>query len=133
MRLTTASEYALLALLHIARKHSKGYVSLSRITEEQKLPFKYMEHLMQTLCRGEILLSAKGKQGGYKLSRAPDKITVAQIIRLLDGPLAPVSSASIHFYKPTIIEKEKRLSRLMKEVRDYISGKLEKTTLKDLM
>jgi len=133
MRLTTASEYALMALLFIARSPGKNYIPLSKIAEEQKLPFKYLEHLMHTLNRADIVISAKGQSGGYKLARSSDKISVAHIIRLFDGPLAPVESVSVHFYKPTVIEKEKKLSRLMKDIRNYIANTLEKTTLEDLV
>lgn len=132
MKLTTSSEYALLALLYIARHADKGFIPLSRIAKDQKLPFKYLEHLMHTMCRAGILTSSKGQRGGYKLVQPSNKISIAQIIRLFDGPLAPIDSVSVHFYKPTIIEKEKKLSGLMKNIRDFISTKLEKTSLKDL-
>jgi len=133
MKLTTSSEYALLALLYIARHADKGYIPLSKIAEKQKLPFKYLEHLMHALCRAEILSSSKGQHGGYQLARPSSRISIAKIIRLFDGPLAPVESVSVHFYKPTIIEKEKKLSEVMKKIRDYISAKLERTTLRDLI
>lgn len=132
MRLTTSSKYALLALLYLARHEKEDYISLSKITKDQKLPFKYLEHLMHVLCMAKIVVSLKGQHGGYKLARPASKISIAEVIRLLDGPLAPIESASVYFYKPTVIEKEKKLSKLMKDIRDFISGKLEKTTLKDL-
>ena len=133
MRLTTSSEYALSALLYIARRPDKGYIPLYRITEAQKLPFKYLERIMHVMCRAEIVSSLKGQHGGYKLARPTNRISVAQIIRLLDGALAPVKSVSVHFYKPTVIEKEKKLTKLMRDIRDHISDKLEKTTLEDLV
>lgn len=133
MRLTTASEYALVALLYITRSRKTDYIPLSTITASQRLPFKYMENLMHKLGRAGIVTGSKGQHGGYKLSRPADKITLAEVVRLLDGPLAPVGSVSKYFYKPTAIEKEKKLSKLMKEIRDHIADKLEKTTLKDLV
>ena len=133
MRLTTSSEYALLALLYIARHSGDGYIPLSRIAEDQKLPFKYLEHLMHMLRCAGILSGMKGQNGGYRLAVPSDKISLAKIIRLFDGPLAPVESASVHFYKPTIIEKEKKLSGIMKDIRNYIADKLENITLKDLV
>lgn len=133
MKLTRASEYALLALLYIGRRRESGYIALSEIAKKQGLPGKYMESLMHILCRAEIVSSSKGRQGGYQLARSPEMITVAQIIRLMDGPLAPVASVSVHFYKPTVIEREKKLTGLMRGIRDYIANKLEKATLKDLL
>ena len=133
MKLTTSSEYAFLALLYIDRHPDKGYIPLSRIALDQQLPLKYLEHLMHTMCMAEILISSKGQRGGYKLARPADKISVAQIVRLFDGPLAPVESASVHFYKPTSIEKEKKLTGVFRDIRDYTSQKLEKTTIADVM
>lgn len=133
MKLTTASEYALIALIDIARNEQGVYIPLSVIVKKRKLPFKYLEQLMHKLCMANILTSSKGQRGGYKLSRPSSKITVAQIIRLFDGPLAPVASVSTYFYKPTVVEREKKLLTLMKDVRDYIADKLEGTTIKDLI
>ena len=133
MKLTTSSEYALMALLYIARHQDDGYKSLSKIAYYRKMPFKYLEHLMRAMCMAGILHSRKGNLGGYKLALPSDKISVARIIRLFDGPLAPVESVSVYFYKPTIIEKEKKLSKIMKNIRDYIADRLENTTLRDLL
>jgi Rrf2 family cysteine metabolism transcriptional repressor len=133
MKLTTHSEYALLAMIYLARHSHKQYVPLSRIAREQMLPLKYMEHQMHKLCRAGLLLSKKGPDGGYRLAKEPREITIAQIIRLLDGPLAPTESASKYFYKPTPIEKERKALKFMKDLRDYISNTCEKTVLSDLV
>ncbi|MFA5160358.1 MAG: Rrf2 family transcriptional regulator, partial [Candidatus Omnitrophota bacterium] len=63
------------------------------------------------------------------LSRPADKITIAEVVRLFDGPLAPTESVSRYFYKPTPIEKEKKLLGLMRDIRNQIAKKLEKTTV----
>lgn len=133
MRLTTFSEYALVALMYICRNQGKGNIALSSIVKEHGLPQKYMEQIMHKLCRSGILTSAKGKNGGYRFALSPDRITIAQVVRLFDGPLAPTESASTYFYRSTPIEKEKKIHRLMKEVRDYISSRLEALTLKDML
>ncbi|MBF0484517.1 MAG: Rrf2 family transcriptional regulator [Candidatus Omnitrophica bacterium] len=133
MKLTTQSEYSLLALLYLARHGEDGYIPLTNIAKDQELPFKYLEHLMRTLIRAGIVRGLKGQHGGYQLAHKPEEITIAQIIRLLDGALAPIGSVSRYFYKPSLIEKEKKLSRAMKEIRDYVSAKMEALTLKDLV
>ncbi|HOW87233.1 MAG TPA: Rrf2 family transcriptional regulator [Candidatus Omnitrophota bacterium] len=132
MKLTTHSEYGLLALLYICRSKRGKNIPLSKIAKAQGLPIKYMEHLMQAMCRAGYLASAKGKYGGYLLNRPAEKITVAEIVRLFDGALAPTGSASRYFYKPTPIEKEKKLLKLMREIRDLIAKKLEHTTIADM-
>lgn len=132
MKLTTHSEYGLLALLYICRSRAKRPLPLSEIAEAQDLPVKYMEHLMQALCRAGFLNSTRGKYGGYVLGRPADQITVAEIVRLFDGALAPTGSVSKYFYKSTPIEKEKKLLTLMQEIRDQIAKRLERTTLADM-
>ena len=132
MKLTTQSEYSLLALLYLARHGKKGHIPLATIAKEQGLPFKYLEQLMHTLIRAGIVRGLKGQHGGYQLALKPEEIPIAKIIRLFDGPLAPISSVSRYFYKPSMIEKEKKLSRVMRDIRDYISTKLEAITLKDM-
>lgn len=132
MKLTTKSEYALLALLHIARQEPAAYLSVDAIAGAQGIPRKYLEHILQALKRARVLASGRGARGGYRLARPAARITVAEIVRLMDGPLAPTESVSRYFYEPTPIEKEKSLTRLFRDIRDYVAGKLERTTLADL-
>ncbi|HOW58261.1 MAG TPA: Rrf2 family transcriptional regulator [Candidatus Omnitrophota bacterium] len=133
MKLTTRSEYAFLAMLSIARSKEKGYIPLSKIAKEQKLPIKYMEQLMQTLCRAGYLSSTRGKEGGYRLAKPSQEITIAEIIRLFDGALAPTESVSTYFYRSTPLLKEKKLIKMMKKIRDYIAHTLETHTLADVI
>jgi len=133
MKLTTHSEYALLAILNIARSKETGYIPLSKIAKEQKLPTKYMEHLMRAMCRAGYLASSRGKQGGYRLAKPAGKITIAEIVRLFDGALAPTTSVSTYFFKPTPLSTEKKVIRLMQKIRDYVSDMLEATALTDIL
>jgi len=133
MRLTTFSEYALIALMYLCRRRDAATIPLSEIVAERNLPAKYMERIMRELCRAGILVSIKGKAGGYRLAQPPDKITIARIVRLFDGPLAPTPSASKYFYRETPLEQEKKIHRLMKEIRDYIAKRLESLTLQDML
>ena len=133
MKLTRRSEYALLALIHLARAEGKGFVAVSAMAEAQGLPAKFLEQLLMSLKRGGLVKSQKGPHGGYRLARPAGKISLAEVIRLLDGALAPTESVSTYFYESTPIEKEKRLLRIFKEVRDFVSAKLEKTMLQDVV
>ena len=132
MKLTTRSEYALLALIYLARHEDKGYISIETIAKAQSIPPKFLEQLMLALKRAHFLRSTKGQKGGYQLAKKPNQITLAEVIRLFDGALAPTESVSENFYESTPIEKEKRLTRVFKDIRDHISTKLEKTTLADV-
>lgn len=132
MKLTRRSEYALLALIHLARAKGEVWVSVAAMAEAQGLPAKFLEQLLMALKRAGVVKSQKGPHGGYRLARPAGKISLAEVIRLLDGALAPTESVSTYFYESTPVEREKRLLRIFKEIRDFVSVKLEKTTLADV-
>lgn len=133
MKLTARSEYALLALVYLARHKSDEFISIETIAQAQKIPPKFLEQLMLALKRAHFLRSAKGQHGGYILAKNPEQISLAEVIRLFDGALAPTKSVSENFYKSTPIEKEKGLVSVFKDIRDYVSNKLETTTLADVI
>lgn len=132
MRLTARSEYALLALVHLARHERDGYLSVQAIAEVQDIPPRFLEQILLTLKRARYVRSLKGPRGGFQLARPANRITLAEVIRLIDGALAPTESASKYFYESTPIEKERRLLRVFKDIRDFVSNRLEKTTLADV-
>ena len=132
MKLTCRSEYALLALVHLSRQKPGDFLSIEKIAAAQNVPPKFLEQLLLTLKRAGYLNSCKGRWGGYRLAKPPGRITLAEVIRLFDGPLAPTVSVSKYFYEPTPLEKEKSLVRVFREIRNYVSDKLEKTTLADV-
>ncbi len=129
MKLTSRGEYALLALVYLARNDSENYISVETIAQNQGIPPKFLEHIMLVLKRARYLKSAKGQRGGYRLAVPANTITLAEIIRLIDGALAPTESVSVNFYESTPIEKEQSLVTIFKDIRDYISNKLETTTI----
>ncbi len=133
MKLTSRSEYALLALVYLARHDTDGYVSAETIALAQKIPLKFLEQILFALKRAKYLRSSKGQHGGYHLAKPADKIALADIIRLFDGALAPTESVSKYFYESTPIEKEKNLVKVFKGIRDYVSETLEKTTIADVI
>jgi Rrf2 family cysteine metabolism transcriptional repressor len=133
MRLTSRSEYALLALAHLARHAKLGALSVSSIAEAQGIPPKFLEQILLMLKRSRVVQSVKGQHGGYRLARPAAKITLAEVIRLVDGALAPTESVSRYFYESTPIEKERKVLRVLRRIRDYISDTLEKTTLADVI
>jgi Rrf2 family cysteine metabolism transcriptional repressor len=133
MKLTARSEYALLALVYLARHENEGYISVETIATAQKIPPKFLEQLMLALKRAHFLRSTKGQHGGYALAKSPAQITLAEVIRLFDGALAPTESVSENFYESTPIEKEQSLVKVFKDIRDYVSHKLETTTIAELL
>lgn len=133
MKLTTKSEYACLALIDLSRHYEKGMVKTDDIAKRWNIPKKYLEHILLMLNKAGYVRSKRGADGGYGLAKGPRRVSVAEIVRLMDGPLAPVESASKYFYHATPLEQSKNLMRLMKDIREYTSRKLETTTFADLL
>jgi Rrf2 family protein len=132
MRLSHRSEYALLALVHLARHQDQGFLTVQAVAEAQEIPSKFLEQILLTLKRARYVRSMKGQRGGYVLARPARKVTLAEVIRLFDGALAPTESVSRYFYEPTPIEKEKALLKVFRDIRDQVSARLEATTLADV-
>ena len=132
MKLSVKSEYALLALGFLSSNYEKGLVKIEDIANKFDIPQKYLEQILLTLRKAGYLQSKRGASGGYSLSRPPENIELADIIRLLDGPLAPINSVSKYFYENTPIEKNQKLMVVFLDIRNYTATKLEKITLLDI-
>ena len=132
VRLTSKSEYALLALVYLSRHVGDGFLSVQTIAAAQGIPPKFLEQILLALKRARYVRSLKGQRGGYCLARPAKEISLAEVIRLIDGALAPTESVSKYFYESTPVEKEKKLLRLFKEIRNYLATKLEGTSLADV-
>jgi Rrf2 family protein len=133
MKLTSKSEYALLALVFLARQADKGAIPVHTIATAQSIPEKFLEQILLALKRAHFLRSVKGKGGGFLLARKPASISLADVIRLFDGALAPTESVSRYFYESTPIEKEKRLLAVFRDIRDLVAKRMEQTTLADVV
>jgi Rrf2 family transcriptional regulator, cysteine metabolism repressor len=132
MKLTTQSEYALLALTHLARCDQDTFISVREIAAAQEIPPKFLEQILLRMKRAKVLHSLKGPSGGYRLCKPASKIMLAEIVREFDGPLAPVDSASKYFYESSPIEKEKKVLSFFREIRNYIAAKMESTSIADV-
>jgi len=133
MKLTTKSEYSLLALIYITRNENKGFIKIEEICSKCDVPKKYMELLLSILRQNRYIKTRRGASGGYKLAKPASKISVAEIVRLMDGALAPTESVSKYFFSSTPLSKEKNIMKVFKEIRDYVSNKLESIKLSDLV
>lgn len=134
--LSSKAKYAMNALVNLARRRGGEPAHIRDIAEEEGIPVKYLERILLEMKRTGILQSIKGKGGGYVLSRAPENVTVSEIVRLMDGPLAPVSCVSHTAYAPCREcrdEKSCAIRQVMKGVRDAIAAKLDQATLADLV
>ena len=133
--LTRRSKYGLKAVLYLAGQVGRGPVSVAEIAEEEQIPRKFLEAILLDLKRTGVLHSKKGQGGGYMLGRKPTEITVGQVIRTLDGPLALVPCVSQTAYAPCadcVDEATCGVRLAMKQVRDSTARILDNTTLSAL-
>ena len=90
MLVTQKCQYALRALFELARTNGQGPVKMARIAAAQAIPPRFLEVILSQLKRGEFVRSRRGNEGGYELIRAPNEITVGEVIRFIEGPFGPV-------------------------------------------
>lgn len=133
MKLSRKSEYAILALIALAENYNKGLIKIADISDLKNIPQKYLEQILLLLKGTGYVRSIRGSSGGYSLAKPPGKICIAEIVRLIDGPIAPVGSVSKFFYEKTPISQNKKLLSIFKEIRDYVSDKMENTYISDLI
>jgi Rrf2 family transcriptional regulator, cysteine metabolism repressor len=137
VKLSSKCEYACLALIYLAEhfgNEASGHLSkIQEIADTKHIPKKFLEQILIVLKQRGYVKSKQGANGGYRLALPPDKVTLAEIIRLMDGALAPVESVSKYFYEPTPIEQEKKLLEVFRGIRDHIATRLESITFQDLV
>ena len=136
MRLSKKSEYGLRALLELTLAHEKATLQRHEIAARQHIPIEFLEQILLTLKRAGLISSKRGIRGGYVLIKPPSDITLGQVIRLLDGPLAPISCVSKTAYQkcsecPYAEKARCPVQSIMGTVRDAIAGILDHYTLAD--
>jgi len=137
MRLSKRGEYGLRAMMVLAMPGPDGkppIVQIREIAEREQMPAKFLEQILLALKNAGMLHSKMGVGGGYHLARPAAEISLGQIVRVLDGPLAPVKCVSQMAYEPCACPDEATcgLRLVMGEVRDAISDLLDKTSLADV-
>jgi Rrf2 family protein len=134
MKLSIRGEYALRALVVLGLSYGDSVVSIQTISSRQNVPKRFLEQILNDLRSAGMLESKRGVSGGYRLKMAPDQITLAEVIRYIEGPLAPVSCVSERFYEKCSCPDEENcaIRSVMKEVRDGIVKVLENVTVAQL-
>lgn len=134
--LSKKSKYGLKAAVLLARKHEQGPVLIADIARDEGIPKKFLELILLELKNKGLLLSRKGRGGGYSLSRPPARVSVGEVVRALGGPLAPVACVSQTAYAPCEDCRDETtcgVRIVMKEVRDAIAGILDSTSLAEVV
>ena len=137
MRLSLRGEYALRALVVLGLRYEprdRTVVRIQTISEQQHIPKRFLEHILNDLKSFGIVESKRGLAGGYRLRLPPERITLAEVIRSIEGPLAPIRCVSERFYQKCSCPNEEQcgIRSVMKEVRDAIAAVLEAVTVAEL-
>ncbi len=130
--LSQKAKYAIKALLVLARAKDGELVQVGQIAESQNIPKKFLDLIFFELRQHRLIQSTRGRDGGYALGMPAADISIASIVRAVDGPLAPLPCASVNFYQrceDCVDEKGCEVRRLMREVRDAASIILDNTSL----
>src|SRR6266699_4588535 len=133
MKISQKGLYALQAMMMLARRHNKGAIRIRDIAYEEELPEKFLELILLELKNARIVESVRGAKGGYQLRRAPSEIHLSEIIRLIDGPLAPFGDAE---QLQTLIDRDvehRSLYQVFMDVRNAAARILDNASLADLI
>ena len=133
MKISQKGLYALQAMMMLARHYHQGAIKIREVAYEESLPEKFLELILLELKNARMVESVRGAKGGYQLRRDPSDIRLSEIMRLIDGPLAPFGDAE---QLRTLIDRDlphRALYQLFLDVRDAAANILENTTLADLI
>jgi len=138
MRLSKKGEYAVRALIEIgleARQRPNSLIQISTVAKRTNIPEKFLEQILLALRNGGVLKSKRGVEGGYSLAKDADDINLGEVIRLLDGPLAPIPCVSLTAYEPCSCPDEEScgLHIAMQQVRDAIASILDNYKLSRIL
>jgi Rrf2 family protein len=134
MKLSLRGEYALRGMLVLGLNHGQQVVRIQTISDHQNIPKRFLEQILNDLKSGGFVQSKRGVAGGYRLARDPEEISLASVIRHVEGALAPVGCVSERFYRKCSCPDESRcaIRSVMKEVRGAIVEIVERVTIAEL-
>ena len=133
MKLSKKTDYALRAIFTLVEQHATGEpVSISDLAQANRIPKRFLEHIMLDMKSQGWVSSTAGKYGGYRLAKHPSQITMGEIVRYFDGILAPIGCVSIARYEPCKQERVCRFRRLLLNVRNAVAGMMDRATLESV-
>ncbi|MCW3083915.1 MAG: rrf2 family protein putative transcriptional regulator [Bacteroidetes bacterium] len=134
--LSKKTKYAIKALVHLAKNYGKGPILISRLSEEEKIPKKFLEAILLDLRKQGILGSKIGVGGGYYLIKKPGEVVLSQVLRSIDGPIALIPCVSMNFYERCDDCPDETICGIrdvVMQVRDASLKILSETTLGDIL
>lgn len=133
MKISHRGLYALKALLHLAEAYEGGLVKIHEIADEESIPEKFLEGILVTLKNARVVASQRGREGGYRLRRPPGEILVGDVVRIVDGPLAPFGDAVELAHRVRSEPRHAGIFDLFLEVRNAAAAILDHTSLQDVL
>ena len=133
MKVSHRGLYALKALVHLAESYERGLVKIHEIADEESIPEKFLEGILVTLKNARVVSSQRGREGGYRLRRPPAEILVGEVMRIIDGPLAPFGDAVELAHRVKTEPRHAGLFDLFLEVRNAAAKILDHTSLGDVV
>ena len=135
MSFSTKGEYGVRLMVQLGSRFGTGPASLAEMAADEELPRAYLEQLVMSLRDAGLVASTRGARGGYQLTRPPADIRMSEILRALEGPIAPMVCATDDPEHATTCDRSARctVNVLWVRVRDAITGALESMTLADLV
>lgn len=132
MKISSTGEYALRSLI-VLGQGNKNWFTIADLSQKTLVPEPYLQKILLLLKKHHYVESKRGNQGGVKLLKDPGEINLGEVIRKLEGPLAPMSCASVTAYEPCVLEAGCLLKPLWLMIREVIADILEQTTLEHLL
>jgi Rrf2 family protein len=133
MKVSHRGLYALKALVRLAESYDRGLVKIHEIADDESIPEKFLEGILVTLKNARLVSSQRGREGGYRLRRPPKEILVGEVMRIIDGPLAPFGDAVELAHRVKTEPRHAGLFDLFLEVRNSAAKILDHTSLGDVV
>jgi Rrf2 family protein len=132
MRISTKGEYGIRAMLELAQRQGQGYVQSSEIAAARRIPESYLYQLLITLRRAGLIRSRRGPQGGHMLSRPAERISMAEVVLTLEGPIEPVNCVQEDMLDDCPFHEHCVVRDVWQRITDATRTILEQTTFAEL-
>jgi Rrf2 family protein len=133
MRISFKGDYALKTILDLSLNYDKGPMQIEDISKRQDIPLKYLQQILLTLKGAGYVRSRRGPSGGYSLSKSPSKITLGEIIRLMEGHTSPITCVSTTEYTKCNYENKCVFRGIWVEIKENINNIIDNTNFEDMV
>ena len=133
MRVSHRGLYALQALIHLAEAYEGGLVAARTVAEKEGIPEKFLEGILLALKNARVISSVRGRDGGYRLRKPPREVYIGDVVRMIDGPLAPFGDVAELEHRVKTETRHAGLFELFLDVRNAASAIVDRTSLADLV